>query len=174
MNFTLTVLNLVWLLVLYVPSESSFISTRFLILNLDARFAAFSKKFIVFIFHYYIIIYCQINLRSLIILCLFPGYIYLSLGIFLATLIFSVSFVTVSDLSCDEVLENFVILLAILLPIKSPVASEEVASWSRTALSSCFHYCISTIVFQYIPWISISFLCVTIKCLNSYIFTFNF
>ena len=69
---------------------------KFLILKLDAKFAALSNKFIFLIFHYYIIIYYKINLRSSIILCLIPGDIYLSLGLFLGTLIFSVSFVTVS------------------------------------------------------------------------------
>ena len=42
----------------------------------------------------------------------------LSLGISL-----SCSFVTVSELFCCEFFETFVILSAILLPIKSPVAS---------------------------------------------------
>ena len=43
---------------------------------------------------------------------------YLSLGISL-----SCSFVTVSELFCCEFCETFVILSAILLPIRSPVAS---------------------------------------------------
>ena len=82
---------------------------------LDARFAALSNKFIIFIFHYYIIIYYKINLRSSIILCLIPGDISLSLGLFLGTLIFSVSFVTVSELFCDEILKSCVTLLVVLL-----------------------------------------------------------
>ena len=57
--------------------------------------------------------YYYINLRSLILFCLYPGDIYLSLGISL-----SCSFVTVS-----EFFETHIILLAILLPIKSTVAS---------------------------------------------------
>ena len=53
-----------------------------------------------------------INPNSAIICCLFSGDIYLTFGI-------SHSFSSVSELSC----EVFVILSAILLPIKSPVAS---------------------------------------------------
>ena len=44
--------------------------------------------------------------------------IYLSLGTSL-----SCSFIIVSELFCGELLETFVILLAFLFPIKSPVAS---------------------------------------------------
>ena len=58
-----------------------------------------------------------INLRS-IVFCLFSEDISLSLGIFL-----SYSIVTVSELFLGEILEAFLILLAILLPLKSPVAS---------------------------------------------------
>ena len=56
-------------------------------------------------------------------LCLFSGEVYLSLGISLSFLIFSIAFITVSELFCSQVLEAFVILLAILLPVISPVAS---------------------------------------------------
>ena len=57
-----------------------------------------------------------INLRS-IVFCLFSEDISLSLGIFL-----SYSIVTVSELFLGEILEAFLILLAILLPLKPPVA----------------------------------------------------
>ena len=60
----------------------------------------------------------MLNTRLPIIFCLFSGDIYLSLGISLSRL-----FVTVSELFCCEVFEIFVNLLAILLSIKSPVAS---------------------------------------------------
>ena len=53
--------------------------------------------------------------------CLFSGDIYLSFGISLSPS--SVSFVTVPKLLCGDVPETSVILLGILLPIKSPVAS---------------------------------------------------
>ena len=46
---------------------------------------------------------------------------YPSLVISLSSSIFSVLFVTVSEVFWDEVLETFVILLAILLPIKSAI-----------------------------------------------------
>ena len=59
--------------------------------------------------HYY-----YINLRSLIIL--FSGDMYLSLGIYVLISI-------VSEVFCDEFFEAFIILLAISLPIKLPVAS---------------------------------------------------
>ena len=64
-------------------------------------------------FHDYTII-----LISSITSCLSSGDIYLSLGIPLSFL-----FVTVSELFCCEYFETFNILLAILLPIKSTVAS---------------------------------------------------
>ena len=60
------------------------------------------------------LLYYYINLRSSIIFCFSSGNIYLSL---------SCLFVIVSELFCGNLLETFVILLAILLPIKSPVAS---------------------------------------------------
>ena len=56
------------------------------------------------------------NLRSSIIFCLSLENIYLSLGISL-----SCSFLT--ELFCGDVCETFVILSAILLPVKSAVAS---------------------------------------------------
>ena len=58
------------------------------------------------------------NLSLSIVFSLSSGDIYLSLGISLSCL-----FVTVSELFCCKFSETFVILLAILLPIKSPVAS---------------------------------------------------
>ena len=61
------------------------------------------------------LLYYYINLRSSVILCPSSGDVYLCLGISL-----SCSFVTVSGLFCCEVFETFLILLAILLPIKSP------------------------------------------------------
>ena len=68
------------------------------------------------------LLYYYINLRSVIIFCFSSWYmyiyIYLSLGISLSSFI-----VIVSELFCGELLENFAILLAILLPIKSPAAS---------------------------------------------------
>ena len=68
------------------------------------------------------LLYCYINLRSLIISCLFSGDICLSLGISLSTPICFSSFVTVSKLFCGEVFETFVVLSAFLLALKSPVA----------------------------------------------------
>ena len=64
------------------------------------------------------LLYYYINLRSSIIFCLSSGNIFLSLGISLQC-----SFVIVAELFSGELLETFVILLAILLPNKSPVAS---------------------------------------------------
>ena len=70
------------------------------------------------LFFHISLLYHYINLRSSIIFCLSSGHIYLALSISL-----SCSFVTVSELYCGELLETFVTLLAILLLIKSPVAS---------------------------------------------------
>ena len=64
------------------------------------------------------LLYYYINLGWSIIFFLSFGDIYLSLSISL-----SFSFVIVSESFCGELLKTFVILLGILLPIKSPVAS---------------------------------------------------
>ena len=63
------------------------------------------------------------ELRSSIIFCLFSEDIYLFSGISLPNPIFYVSLSTVPELFCGKVLETFVILSAIFLPVKSPVAS---------------------------------------------------
>ena len=52
LDLNIVVLNLVWLLVLYVPRESLFILSQFFILNLDGWFPLLSKK----LFWYFIII----------------------------------------------------------------------------------------------------------------------
>lgn len=72
------VLNLIWLLGLYVPRTSSFIYTQFFVLNFGSWFVTLSKKFIIFL--YSSIIY-HISLTSSII-C------YLFLGIFVFLLVF--------------------------------------------------------------------------------------
>ena len=62
------------------------------------------------------------QLRSSIICCLFCGNKHLSLGISSSSALFFVSFATVPELFCGKVLKTFVILSAVLLSIKSPVA----------------------------------------------------
>ena len=64
------------------------------------------------------LLYCYINLISSIIFCLFFQDICLSFGISLSNLS-----VIASELFWGEFFEAFVILPALLLPIKSPVAS---------------------------------------------------
>ena len=64
------------------------------------------------------LLYYYVNLRPSTIFCLSSGDIYLSLSIY-----GSFTFLTASELFCCEVFKIFVILLAILLPFKSPVAS---------------------------------------------------
>ena len=64
------------------------------------------------------LLYYYINLISSIIFCLSSGNMHLFLGFS-----WSCSFVIVSELFCGELLETFVILSSILLPIKSLVAS---------------------------------------------------
>ena len=68
------------------------------------------------------LLYFYTNLGSLIICYIFSGDTFLPLGISLSYLLFSVSFLTVPKLFCVEDIEIFVILSAILLLIKSPVA----------------------------------------------------
>ena len=63
-------------------------------------------------------LYYYVNLRSLI-----SEDIYLSSGIFLSILVFSVSLSTAPELFCDKVFDTYWILSTILLPIKSPLAS---------------------------------------------------
>ena len=77
-----------------------------------------------------LLLYYYTNLRSSIIFCLVSGDIYLSFDISLSSAIFSVSFITVPELFCGKVFEAFVILLAILLLIKSPVSFESALSVS--------------------------------------------
>ena len=59
--------------------------------------------------------------RVLIICFRLSGYVYLSFGISLSNLVFSV--LTLSELFCDGLPYTFVNWSVILLPIKSPVAS---------------------------------------------------
>ena len=65
------------------------------------------------------LLYYYIDFRSIIFFCLFSGDIYLSLGIYLSRL-----FVTLSILLFYKVFETFVVLPAILLPMKPPVVSD--------------------------------------------------
>ena len=69
------------------------------------------------------LLYYYINLRSLIMSCLFWRYISSFLVFHYQIYIFSVSISTVSELFFNELLDVFLVLLAILLPVKSPVAS---------------------------------------------------
>ena len=96
---------------LYIPRESSFISTQFFIVNLDGLFVVFSKNVLLF---YIPLLHYLIYLASSIISCLSSGDTYLSSGIYLLLL-------TVSEIFCNEFLGFFVNLLAILLPLKSPI-----------------------------------------------------
>ena len=115
LGFSFEFLNLIWPEILYVPRESSVISTYVYVLNLDGWFGVLSHKFITFDIT---LLYCYIILRSSITFCLSAGHTSLSLGISLSCL-----FVTIFGFFCSESFEAFVILLVILLPTKSPVAS---------------------------------------------------
>ena len=73
-----------------------------------------------FLFFDISLLFCYTNLNSSIICCLSSGDIYLFLGVALSTS------TSVSSLLCNYLADFFktrVILSAILLPIKSPVAS---------------------------------------------------
>ena len=101
-------------------------------LQFPGNLVTFTEEILNGKFHFLCSAYCPTNLlffdipllchyiylRSSIIFYLSPGDIYLFLDISLSSL-----FVAVSELFCTEVFEIFVILLAILLPLKSPVAS---------------------------------------------------
>ena len=85
---------------LYVPPDSSLFSTQFFVL---ISLLLFDIP----------LLYYYASLRSSIVFCLSSGDIYLSLGIFLSF----------SDIIVSELFDTFVILLAIFLPMKSPVPS---------------------------------------------------
>ena len=69
--------------------------------------------------HYYV------NLRSFILLEFFLEIYIIFFSISLSTSVFSVSFVTVPELFCGKIHETFVLFSAMLLPIKSVVASAD-------------------------------------------------
>ena len=94
------------------------------LLFFDIPLLYYIKLYYNIIILYYIILYYIIIILYYIsnnLLSFFSGYIYLSFGI-------SISFFASSKLFCErnsfeDFFETFVILSAILLPIKSPVAS---------------------------------------------------
>ena len=69
------------------------------------------------------LLYCYINLISSKVFFLFSGNIYIVLGISLSISKFPISFLTTHELFWDEIMQAFVILATISLPIKSPVSS---------------------------------------------------
>ena len=98
--FSIEVLKLIWVLVLYIQCESSLISTQFFVLNLHGWFVVLSNKFIFFWYYINVLIclfeFCyyiinHLRYQSSIFFCLFSSDIYLSLGISLSCSIFSVS-----------------------------------------------------------------------------------
>ena len=96
---------------------SSFISTQFFTLSLDGWLSLSSKGFIISWYSFpftftLILVYQEFAVFFLRI------YIFISLAIS----IFSNSFIATSELFCGEFFETFVILSAVLLPIKSSVA----------------------------------------------------
>ena len=101
------------LLLLYVACDSSFISTQFLVLNLDGWFVVSSNNF----FWYSIITYYHINLWSLIIFCLFLIYVFVCISIFLSIMC-NIFFWIVLLRNFWDLCNSFSIFFA----IKSPVA----------------------------------------------------
>ena len=70
--------------------------------------------------------------------------VYLFSGIFQSSPIFHASFVTVFELFYGEGLQTFVILIAILLPVKSPVASAVLwSALSEVVLSASVANCLA-------------------------------
>ena len=111
------------LLVLYAPLDWSFFSIQFFALNLDNGLGVLTKK--KFFVWYSMIIYTNFN--SSLICCLFSGYIYIYICIYIYIGI-STAFSFVFECNafeefCDDFYERHVILSAIVLPIKSLVAS---------------------------------------------------
>ena len=115
-------------LLVCVPLDSSFISTQFLVLNLDGWFdALFNKVSILDI----LLLYCYTNLNPSIICCRSFGDMYHFFGTsFWLALPTSFRLALSTSISLLELLffpvlfvETLVILSAILLPIKLPVAS---------------------------------------------------
>ena len=106
-----------------------------LCLSLSFSFAAFSGLFCCEFFESFVIfdilLLHYFNLGSSIVSCFSFEDIYLSLGISL-----SYSFISVFELVCYKSFETFVTLSAILLPIKSPVASA-VFEWRRFKWICC-------------------------------------
>ena len=111
------------------------------------------------------LLYCHINLASSIIFYLSSVDIYLSLDISLSNPIYFLLFVTVSELFCGEIFETFVILSAILLPIKSPIAS----AIFRIAV---FEAVLSASVANYLAWSRSFWLCLLLKFLLIFLSTF--
>ena len=110
------------------------------------------------------LLYFYINLVN-IFLFFFRRYIYLSFGISL-----SCSFLIVSKLLCDKVHETFVILSAIWLTIKSPVASA--VFWIphfEVVLSASVADCLALAMFGYMYHLNFYFHFYQIFCphLNS-------
>ena len=126
---------------------SSFISTQFLVLNLDGLFDASFNKFSIFWYsiviliyllnllnnlsflEIYVLIYTFVlgtNFNSSIICCLSSGDMYL----FLCEVIFTSSSLSLCNSLAGFFFEILVILSAILLPIKSPVASAILSNFS--------------------------------------------
>ena len=105
-------------LVLYTPFDWSFIWIIFFVLKLDSWFGVLSSKFNIFDIPS---LYYNTNLNSSIICCLFSGDIYIYIYVYIYINISISSFCECKSL--ENFFERFVILSAILLPIKSLVAS---------------------------------------------------
>ena len=56
-DYTRVCLNLIWILMLYVPHELWLISAQFFVLNLDSWFDVLSNKFIIFWYSIIILLY---------------------------------------------------------------------------------------------------------------------
>ena len=118
LDFNTVVLNLIWLFVLYVPLESSFIATQFFFQKiLIADLMLCLTKLLLFDIS---LLYYYTNLNSPIICCLFPGDIYLSFDIFISLLALYKLF---WECNSSEDFETLVILFAILLTIILPSLS---------------------------------------------------
>ena len=106
LDFSIEVL--IWILLLvYVPLDSSFISTYFFVLNLNGWFDALSKKCAIFDIP---LLYCYTNHNSSIIYCLSSGDIYLFFGLSTSVSPFDNSFADFFELNRQFLLLFFELL----------------------------------------------------------------
>ena len=156
-DFSIEASNLTWLLVLYASHESSFISIQFFVLNFVDWFGVYCLtsllRFDIPLLHFYINIKFINNFWSFFWIYIYNIYIYIYISVYFIYIykiyiyiyFFRYFFIILICLQIIlfECFETFVILSAILLPIKSPVASTvflNFSFWSSFKRSKLVHH----------------------------------